>query len=267
MGYFSLKESAGVMAREKKKEVSNVLDAELLQQWVSSSFVKVLESQLPIAVNTVSRLRRVHPDKSPKELVGIVDKSYMGLVTGSGASAGLASVVPNGPVQGPVAVVDLAAFLEASVMYVLTVSEIYGVDIEDFERRRFLVMTALLGNSGTTTVTQALGKKTVPYWSHKIINAILMKAINQANKVLGPRFITKYGAKQGVLVLGKQLPLALGAVVGAGGNATFGYFVTRSTKRLLGTAPQDWTNSPTKSVEALDGDIASAHPPEDPEAE
>lgn len=75
MGYFLLNESAGAMAREKKKEVSNVLDAELLQQWVSSSFVKVLESQLPIAVNTVSRLRRVHPDKSPKELVGIVDKS------------------------------------------------------------------------------------------------------------------------------------------------------------------------------------------------
>ena len=247
------------MAHEKKLEVSDVLDAELLQQWVSNSFIKVLEAQLPIAVNTVSRLRRVHPGKSPEELVGFLDKTYMGLVTGSGASAGLASVVPNGLVQGPVAVADLIAFLEASVVYVLTVAEIYGVEIEDFERRRFLVMTALLGNSGTTTATKALGKKTVPYWSHKIINAIPMKAINQANKVLGPRFITKYGTKQGVLVLGKQLPLALGAVVGAGGNAAFGYLVTRSTKRVLGAAPEDWSHSPIEPAGAMSGDYAADH--------
>lgn len=232
------------MAREKKVEVSNLLDAEVMQQWVSNNFVKVLEAQLPIAINTVSRLRRVHPDKSPEELVAFVNKTYMSVVTGSGAGAGLASVVPNGFVQAPVAVADLLAFLEASVLYVLTAAEIYGVDVEDFERRRFLVMTALLGNSGATAVTQALGKRTVPYWGSKMVNAIPMEAIKRANKVLGPRFITRYGSRQGVLVLGKQLPLALGAAVGAGGNAAFGYFVTRSTKRVLGTVPKDWTHLP-----------------------
>lgn len=250
-GTFSLEESAGVMAREKKNEVSNVLDTELMQQWVSKNFVKVLEVQLPIAVNTVSRLRRVHPNKSPEELVDFVDKTYMGVVAGSGAGAGLAAVVPNGLVQAPAAVADLLTFLEASVLYVLTMAEIYAVDVEDFERRRFLVMAALLGNSGTNAVTQALGKKTVPYWSRGIIDAIPMKAINKANKVLGPRFITKYGSRQGVLVLGKQLPLALGAVVGAGGNATFGYFVTRSTKRLLGAAPEDWAHWPAEAEAIL----------------
>ena len=45
-----------------------------------------------------------------------------------------------------------------------------------------------------------------------------MTAINKANKVLGPRFITKYGTKQGVLVLGKQVPMGIGAVLGGGGN-------------------------------------------------
>jgi hypothetical protein len=188
----------------------------------------------------VQRLRRVHPDKSPEELVSYLNKTYIATVTASGTGTGMASVVPNGFVQIPVAIADLAAFLEASVLYVLALAEIYGVHVEDLERRRFLVTVALLGNSATTTVTQALGKKTIPFWSAKIINKIPMSAINTANKVLGPRFITKYGTKQGVLVLGKQLPLTLGVVVGAGGNATFGYFVIRSTKAVLSTPPKNW---------------------------
>ncbi|SES13631.1 hypothetical protein CCYS_13990 [Corynebacterium cystitidis DSM 20524] len=183
-------------------------------------------------------------------------------MTSFGAGAGIASAVPNGVVQIPVAFTDLAAFLEASVLYVLTLAEIYGVNVEDFERRRFLVMTALLGNSGTTAVTQALGEKTVPYWSKQIINAIPMQAIDKVNKVLGPRFITKYGARQGTLVLGKQLPLALGAVVGAGGNAAFGYFVIRSTKGMLGAPPENWERSQTDVGEDLDVYLGDESPTE-----
>ena len=42
-----------------------------------------------------------------------------------------------------------------------------------------------------------------------------MSVVLKANKVLGPWFITKYGAKQGVLVLSKQIPLGIGIGVGA----------------------------------------------------
>lgn len=148
--------------------------------------------------------------------------------------------------------VDLAAFLEASVLYVLAVAEIYGIDVEDIERRRFLVMTVLLGDTGTKTVAQALGKKSVPYWSKSIISKIPMESINAANRVLGPRFITKYGTKQGVLVLGKQLPLALGALVGAGGNAAFGYWIVQSTKKFLQKAPENWDHFDSKDRESFD---------------
>lgn len=37
-----------------------------------------------------------------------------------------------------------------------------------------------------------------------------METINNVNKALGPRFITKYGTREGLLVLGKQIPLGLG---------------------------------------------------------
>lgn len=218
-------------------------DVEAMKEWATNGFNKALQMQQPAAVNMVKRLRRVHPEETPEQLINFLDKTYLSTVTVSGTTAGMAAVVPNGFVQAPVAVADFAAFLESSVMYVLALAEICGVNVEDFERRRFLVTTALLGNSGTTIVTQALGERTIPYWSKTIINAIPKDAIKAANRLLGPRFITKYGTKQGVLVLGKQLPLALGAVIGAGGNAAFGYMVVRSTKQLLSDPPKNWDHS------------------------
>lgn len=243
------------MPEEKGKEITEILTPEAIQLWLTKSFEKILEAQLPLAVSTVSRLQRVHPGKSPEQLIGFLNKWYLGTVAGSGAGAGLAAAVPNGLVQAPAALTDFAVFFESSVLYVLTMAEIYGVDVEDFERRRFLVTVALLGNSGTSTVTRALGKRTVPYWSRQIINAIPMQAINKMNRVLGPRFITKYGTRQGVLVLGKQLPLTLGAAVGVGGNAAFGYAIVRSTKKILGTPPEDWSGSPVCAGDDVDDPV------------
>jgi hypothetical protein len=228
------------MTNGEHMRVEKTLDTAALKELAANVLNRALTAQRPIAFNTVARLHRVHPDKPPEDLIRFLDKTYLATVTASGTGTGVASVVPNGVVQVPIALTDLATFLESSVLYVLTLAEIYSVNVEDMERRKFLVLTALLGDSGTTTVTHALGKKTVPYWSKTIINKIPMEAITKANKVLGPRFITKYGSKQGLLVLGKQLPLALGAAVGACGNATFGYLIVRSTKKLLQSPPENW---------------------------
>jgi hypothetical protein len=64
------------------------------------------------------------------------------------------------------------------------------------------VQTVLIGDSAITALNKGAGRS-VPYWGKQIVNAIPMSAVNKANKVLGPRFITKYGTKQGVLVLRK----------------------------------------------------------------
>lgn len=218
-------------------------DAHSFKRVMTNAFTKAIDAQLPAAKATVARLRRVHKDKSPEELIRYINKLYLATVTTSGAGAGAAAVVPNGAVQAPMTIADLASFIEASVMYVLTIAEIYKIDVEDVERRKFLIMIALLGDSGAKEVIKAFGKKTVPYWSKTVINKLPIEMINKANKILGPRFITKYGTKQGVLVLGKQLPLMLGAGIGAGGNALFGYFVINSTKKLLQDPPENWEDS------------------------
>lgn len=211
-----------------------------LQAIVKTGLDKALDAQQPIAVDNIARLRRVHPDKSPAELLSYLNKIYLSAVTMTGAGAGAAAIIPNGFVQVPVAVVDLLTFLEASVLYTLSVAEVHGVDLEDVERRRFLVTAALLGDSVASATIEPILGRSVPYWSKKIIESIPMTAINKANKVLGPRFITKYGTRQGVLVLGKQIPFFIGVGIGAGGNHVFGRLTIAATKKILGPAPRVW---------------------------
>ncbi len=207
---------------------------------VTSAFSAAVEKQYPVAAANVARLRRVHPGKSPSELIALLDKFYLGAVTTTGAGAGAAAIVPNGWVQVPVAAAELVTFLEASVLYALSVAEIHGVHAEDVERRRLLVISVLLGDAAVKKAVEPILGRSVPYWGRAIVNSIPMSAITKANKVLGPRFITKYGTKQGVLVLGKQMPMLIGVGIGAAGNGAFGWFVIRSARKILGPLPPAW---------------------------
>lgn len=222
------------------------------QAVVKAGLTKALDLQQPLAVANVERLRRVHPDKSPAELISYLNKWYLGVVTTTGAGAGAAAIVPNGLVQVPVAFGEFLAFLEASVLHTLSVAEIHGLDVEDVERRSFLVTAVLIGNSASRVTLDPLIDRTAPYWGKKAVQSIPMSVINNANKVLGPRFVTKWGTKQGVLVLGKQVPFFIGVGIGAGGNHLFGRSIIAATQKFLGPPPESWDDpqrSPNTATE------------------
>lgn len=204
-----------------------------------------LAAQQAMAKAKVDRLRRVHPDHTPKRLVCDLTRWYLSTVTLAGAGAGMAAAVPGaGPAIGlPVALADTLAFTEASVLYVLSVAAIHGLHADDIERRKLLVLTVMLGDSAAGALQTGVGR-TAPHWARKIVKSIPMEAINKANKVLGPRFITKYGTKQGVLILGKQLPLGLGGVLGGGANHLVGRGIVASTRRAFGEPNSDWPSDP-----------------------
>ena len=71
--------------------------------------------------------------------------------------------------------------------------------------------------------------------------------------MLGPRFVTKYGTKQGVLVLSKQIPLGLGIGVGAGANYIIGRTIVGTARKVFGPAPgcSPRTRIPTRSPKSL----------------
>ena len=99
------------------------------------------------------------------------------------------------------------------------------------------MQTVLIGDSAITALNTGAGR-TVPYWGRQIVNAIPMSTVYRANKVLGPRFITKYGTKQGVLVLSKQIPLGLGIGVGAFSSHIIGRTIVATANKVFGPAPE-----------------------------
>lgn len=226
----------------------NVSGGVLPKSATEAAFMKALELQRPAAAANVARLRRLHPSKSPQEIIGGLTKTYVGAVSVTGAGAGAAAIVPNGAVQIPAALADFLAFTEATVLYVLSLAEVHGLDPEDIERRKLLVLTVMIGDGAVGVLDKVIGK-TGTYWAKIIVDKTPMAAINAANKILGPRFITKYGTKQGVLVLGKQVPFGLGVVLGAGGNAGVAMFTAGSAKKIFGEAPESW---PSGSEEGPD---------------
>lgn len=216
---------------------------------IKKIFDKALLAQQPVAKANVERLRRVHPHKSPSQIIQILDKWYLGTISASGAGAGMAAVVPNGAVQVPATVADLAAYLEASILYALSIMEVHEVDVDDLERRKMLVSAVLLGNKAATKILDKVVGKVAPHWGKNIVKAIPMEAVKNINKVMGPRFVTKWGTKQGTLVLGKQIPLAVGAVVGGVGNGLFGWFVVKAAREIFGSAPEWWSDGYENVVE------------------
>lgn len=220
-----------------------------LKQVIQKTFDQALEVQYPLAIANVERLRRVNPDMSPRELIKHINKYYLASIAVTGVGAGATAAVPNGVVQTPAAIADMAANMEASIFYALSVMEVYGISVEDIERRRLLVFSVMLGGSASANVIGNFVPRLAPHWGKMAAKSVPLNAIRAANKVLGRNFITRYGTKQGIIVLGKQAPLMVGAAVGGLANCGMGYFVIRSAESIFGKPPAEWPMN-TLSCEA-----------------
>lgn len=101
-------------------------------------------------------------------------------------------------------------------------------------------MGILLGQSGSTTIVGKAAERTGQHWARQLVSKVPTATLQQINKVLGKNFITKYGTKQGIIVLGRAAPFGIGAVIGGGANATVAALAGRATRRAFGSAPQAW---------------------------
>ena len=199
---------------------------------------KALLAQQPLVAQHVQRLKKSRPRCTPDDLIRVLEKQYIATLTGSGAALGAAAAAPGVGTGAYVALSGGEAFtsLEATVLYILAVAEVHGVAVHEIERRRTLVMAILLGESGTEFV-QEVTARTGKYWANRLVQDIPMSQINKINRVLGPRFITKYGTKQGVIVLGRALPFGIGVCIGAGGNYVIARGVVAAARRAFGPPP------------------------------
>jgi len=117
------------------------------------------------------------------------------------------------------------------------VASVHGVQVTDIERRRTLLLGILVGESGASFIRKA-AERTGQHWGKAFVRSVPATKISALNKVLGRWFVTKYGTKQGILVLGRIAPFGIGMAIGAAGNAAFGRTVIAGARSAFGSPPE-----------------------------
>ncbi|WP_326656404.1 hypothetical protein [Streptomyces sp. NBC_00385] len=209
---------------------------------------KALAIQSPLVQRNIARARQRNPDASPAEVIRNLERIYVSTLTGTGAAVGGSAAAPGvGTAVGlALSAGEALSSLEMSVLFALSVAEVHGIPIDELERRRTIVMGILLGKSGSATIGK-IAERTGQHWGRQVVASVPAQTLRQINKVLGRNFITKYGTKQGIIVLGRVVPFGIGAAIGGGANAAVATMSVRAARRAFGPPPTSWQQQPAES--------------------
>lgn len=223
-----------------------------IKQALTSALNKALSIQGSAISKNLARARQRHPDATPAQVIKTLETMYRAALTGTGAAVGAVAAAPGVGTGAAIALSggEVLTSLELTTIFVLSVAEVHGVRVEELERRRTLVLGVALGGGGSETIAK-ISERTGQYWAKQLIEKIPYAQILKINKVLGRNFVTKYGTKQGIIVLGRVVPFGIGAVIGGGANLALSEITVRASRRAFGPAPTTW---PAK-IEAAD-DVA-----------
>ncbi|MDG3015341.1 hypothetical protein [Speluncibacter jeojiensis] len=196
----------------------------------------------PVIVGSVARIRRAHPDEPPALILARLEKRFLDTVTSSGAAVGAAAAIPAAGTGTALAAVggETAFFMAAAALLTLSIAEVYGLPVEDVERRRTLVLAVALGDSGTMLVQRAMERFGNGWLTVLYPGQVPGTAVRVVNSALVRKFALKVGTKQGLVTLGKLAPMGIGAVVGAGGNRSLGHVLIRNARKAFGPPPANW---------------------------
>jgi len=194
-------------------------------------------------------LRAQYPNADDRTLIGKLETLFSTTVTTTGIATGGAAAIPGVGTFAALAtgVGDGTFFLTASASHVLAVAHVYGIRVEHYERQRALLLMVLTGGGMAGGMSKAAGR-TGAHLGAKVVEAAPMEGIRQINRILGRNFVTKYGTRQGIVVLGRAAPFGIGAVIGGGGNYLMARGVIRATRKAFDmafeeAAPQEQTRS------------------------
>ena len=183
----------------------------------------------------VARMRRDRPGADAAELVEMAASRFRrdaGLSSGAvGASAALPAISTGA--AAALTVGQSAAFIASAVTYVLTVAEIQGVHVVDTERRRALVLSALLGKEGSEAVQGQLGLSSM-FWAAQLLMQMPLPSVKSINAHLIKRVAKRSAAKGGALALGRLIPFGIGAAIGWSGGRALANQVIEGAQAALG---------------------------------
>jgi hypothetical protein len=198
---------------------------------------KAIQQASKLAGGAVDKLRAQYPDATDEVLINKLETLFSTTVTTTGAATGGVAAVPGAGTVAALAsgVGDGGFFLTASAAHVLAVASVYGIRVEHYERQRALLLMVLTGGGMAGGVSKAAGR-TGSHLGARSVQAVPMETINRINRVLGRHFITKYGTKRGIIVLGRAAPFGLGVAIGGGGNFLMARGVIKATRKAFDSA-------------------------------
>ncbi|MDR2722550.1 MAG: hypothetical protein LBB54_02295 [Cellulomonadaceae bacterium] len=213
----------------------------------------------------VESLRRKNPMSPPAHLVYLLEKEYLRAVTAAGGAVGTAAAIPavGTGTAAALTAVDFGGFFAASAAFALAVAEVHGIESDDIERRRALLLASLLGpGSGKDVEAMVYGTGAVPAsaaapgiagtiaWGKVLMTTLPKGTVKQVNKALASSFVKKQLAKQGGVAVGRVLPFGVGAVIGFAGAHALGRGVVIQCRHAFGPAAPQW-GSPYPGLPAV----------------
>ncbi|KAF0846203.1 hypothetical protein [Nocardia caishijiensis] len=221
---------------------------------IEKAVVDVLDTgsklQAPAVRRYVRYLRERHPGESPAQIVERLEKQYLLAVTGSGAAVGATAAVPGIGTLAALGAVgaETAFFMEASALFTLARAAVQGIEPEDQEARRALVLAVVLGDAGIAIVQKGLRTQS-QNWASTLAGRV--PGMGAINSKLLQQFIKRFITKRAALMAGKVLPAGIGAAIGGAGNRALGKATIENSHKAFGPAPALW---PTPLHNVIDAD-------------
>lgn len=228
-------------------EVTVPDEAERRDEWARYRPTPLLDALLDRAVTIpsaqirrhVDRVRARNPEADPAQVVRILEREYLAVLTTAGGAVGAAAAAPAVGTAAATALTtgDVLTYFAASSAFALAVADVHEIPIDDVPRRRALLLATVLGDRGARDVENAIGGSTTA-WGKVLLTSMPQTTLKRVNKTLARQFLRRQVAKQGSLALGRLLPFGVGAVVGVAGGRALGHGVVAQSRRAFGPPPE-----------------------------
>lgn len=219
-----------------------------------TSLERILDKAIAVPASRVdarvAKLRHDHPGATTADLVDLAGHRFRTEAGVSSSAVGASAAVPaiGTGTATALTVGQTTVFLSSAVLYVLTVAELHGIRVVDTQRRRALVLSALLGQEGAEAIQGQLGLSTL-FWATQVLNSMPMNTVKAVNKHLTKRAAKATAARTGALALGRLVPFGIGAAIGWAGGRALATQVIEGTQAALAPVELETVRSDAEVID------------------
>lgn len=211
----------------------------------SGSITQAVDTMIDIPNESIHKrvndLRIKHPHATPAELSRIVSRDFRRVAATTSGLVGASAAMPGvGTVAGVgLSSAQLLGFVTQAGYYVLTMASIHGIPTDDYDKRRLLVLTSLLGEQGAEIASSQFGFSTLTALKG-YASDMQRQTIRRVNKALAKR-ASKQAATRGLsATFGRVMPFGIGAAVGWVVGRSMAGSVIEGVEHALGPAPEEF---------------------------